>query len=119
MNFIAFTSQAKITRLCDEARALERSDAPIRIGAQLRRDGVQGAERALDRGPIGGGLRSHEVSRRQRDIEGAKPPASSAVDELMRLGEERAGSRSITGSQPGVCQRREDARLVPQRGAPI
>jgi len=106
-----------ITGLCGEACALERSDAPIRIGAQLGREGVQGLERALDRSAVGGGLRSQEVNPRQRDIEGAKPPASSSVDELTRLREERAGSRAITGGQLRVRDRREDARLVPQRGA--
>src|SRR5207248_8916761 len=119
MNFIAFSSQAKLTRLCGEACALERSDAPIRIGAQLGREGVQGLERALDRGAVGGGLRSQEANPRQRDIEGAKPPASSPIDELARLREERAGSRAVTGGQLRVRERREDARLVPQRGAPI
>src|SRR5216117_4099775 len=76
MNFIAFSSHAKLTRLCGEACALERRDAPIRIGAQLGRDGVQRPERALDRGAVGGGLRSQEANPRQRDIEGAEPPAS-------------------------------------------
>src|SRR5256712_2741423 len=102
-----------------EACALERSDAPIRIGAQLCREGLQGLERALDRGAVGGGLRSQEADPRQRDIEGAKPPTSSPIDELTRLGEERAGSRAVTGGQLRVRERREDARLVPQRGAPI
>ena len=102
-----------------EACALERSDAPIGIGAQLGREGVQGLERALDRGAVGGGLRSQEANPRQRDIEGAKPPASSPVDELTRLREERAGSRAVTGGQLRVRERREDARLVPQRGASI
>ena len=101
-----------------EACALERSDAPIRIGAQLGREGVQGLERALDRGAVGGGFRSHEANPGQRDIEGAKPPASSPVDELTRFGEERAGSRAVAGGQLRVRERREDARLVPQRGVP-
>src|SRR5947209_3549674 len=108
-----------ITELCGEACALERSDAPIRIGAQLGREGVQGLERALDRVAVGGGLRSQEANPRQRDIEGAKPPASSPIDELTRLREERAGSRAVTGGQLRVRERREDARLVPQCGAPI
>src|SRR5437773_5650288 len=51
-----------ITGLCGEACALERSDAPIRIGAQLGREGVQGLERALDRSAVGGGLRSQAAS---------------------------------------------------------
>src|SRR5438876_2068369 len=106
-------------RSCGEACALERSDAPIRIGAQLGREGVQGLERVLDRGAVGGGLRSQEANPRQRDIEGAKPPASSPIDELTRLREERAGSRAVTGGQLRVRERREDARLVPQCGAPI
>src|SRR5881296_1898521 len=45
-----------ITGLCGEACALERSDAPIRIGAQLGRE------------TVGGGLRSQEANLRQRDI---------------------------------------------------
>src|SRR5881296_2060672 len=102
-----------------EACVLERSDAPIRIGAQLGREGVQGLERALDRVAVGGGLRSQEANPRQRDIEGAKPPASSPIDELARLRGERAGSRAVTGGQLRVRERREDARLVPQCGAPI
>src|SRR4030095_9043165 len=89
------------------------------MGAELGREGVQGLERSLDRGAIGGRVRSQEVNPRQRDIEGAKPPASSPVDELTRLREERAGSRAVTRNQLGVRERREDARLVPQRGAPI
>src|SRR3989442_14762988 len=81
MNFIALSSQAKFltgyTRhmsftdppavgewlptaqidegLRAETCALERSDAPIRIGAQLGREGVQGIERALDRGAVQAG----------------------------------------------------------------
>src|SRR5438034_3292570 len=82
-----------ITELCGEACALERSDAPIRIGAQLGREGVQGLERALDRGPVGGGLRSQEANPRQRDVEGTKPPASSPIDELTRLREDRKSTR--------------------------
>src|SRR6184192_801419 len=108
-----------ITELVGEACALERSDAPIRIGAQLGREGVQGLERVLDRGPVGGGLRSQEANPRQRDVEGTKPPASSPIDELTRLREERASFRAVTGGQLRVRERREDARLVPQRRAPI
>src|SRR5438093_7592544 len=47
-----------VERRCGEACALERSDAPIRIGAQLGRESVHGLERALHRGAVGGGLRS-------------------------------------------------------------
>src|SRR6266850_4058884 len=130
MNFIALSSwqsvgTTKYTRpMCDgglraEARALERRDAPVRIGAQLGREGLQGFERALDRGAVGVGLRSQETNPGQRDVEGAEPPASSPIDELTRLGEKRAGSRAVTGSEPGIRERREDARLVPQRGAPM
>src|SRR3989475_13085397 len=107
-----------MTELCGEACALERSDAPIRIGAQLGREGVQGLERALDRAAVGGGLRSQEANPRQRDIEGAKPPASSPIDELTRLREERAGSRAGTRGPPPVRQRREGAGPVPPAGAP-
>src|SRR6266850_8202909 len=128
MNFIALSSwqsvgTTKYTRpMCDgglraEARALERRDAPVRIGAQLGREGLQGFERALDRGAVGGGLRSQETHPGQRDVEGAEPPASSPIDELTRLDEKRAGSRAVTSSEPGIRERREDARLVPQRGA--
>src|SRR5882762_8786972 len=107
------------TGLCGEACALERSDAPIRIRAQLGRESVQGPECALDRGAVGGGLRSQEANPRQGDIEGAEPPASSPVDELTRLREERASSRAVTGGQLRVRECREDAWLVPQRGASI
>src|SRR6185295_19837784 len=55
-----------------QACALERSDAAIGIGAQLGGEGVQGLERAFDRGAIGGGLRSEETNPRPGDIEGAK-----------------------------------------------
>src|SRR4029077_6020710 len=44
-----------IAGLGGEACALERRDAPARIGPQLGREGVQGLERALDRGAVGGG----------------------------------------------------------------
>src|SRR2546428_2935311 len=107
------------TGLRGEACGLERSDAPIRNGAQLGREGVQGLERALDRGAVGGGLRSQEANPRQRDIEGAKPPASSPGDELTRLREERAGSRAVTGGQLRVRERREEARLLPPTRAAI
>src|SRR5437867_5543209 len=50
-----------------EARALERRDAPIRIGAQLGREGVHGLQRALHRGAAGGSLRSQEARPRQRN----------------------------------------------------
>ena len=70
-------------------------------------------------GAVGGGLRGQEASPRQRDIEGAEPPASSPIDERTRLREERASARAITGGQLCVRKRREDARFVPQRGAPI
>src|SRR5687767_3694104 len=107
MNFIAFSSlarllrildkihQAAVLQLCGEACALERSEAPIRIGAQLGREGVHGLERALDRSAVGGGLRSQEANPRQCDIEGVEPPAASPIDELTRLGEERAGSQAV------------------------
>src|SRR5919197_3156733 len=117
MNFIAFSSEAKLTGLRGPACALERGDAPIRIGADLGRDGVQGVERAFDRGAIGGRLRRQKANPRQRDVESTKPPASSLLDELTRLGEECARSRPVTGGQLRLRQRREDARLVPQRGA--
>src|SRR2546428_6905948 len=95
-----------------EACALERSDAPIRIGAQLGREGVQGLERALDRGAVGGGLRSQEANPRQRDIEGAEPPASSPIDELTRLSEERAAFPAVTGRQLRGPRRPEGARAL-------
>ena len=106
-----------MTGLSGEACALERSDALIRMGAELGREGVHGLQRSLDRGAIGGRVRSQEANPLQRDIEGAKPPASSPIDEVTRLGEERAGSGAVTGGQLRVRERREDARLVPQRGA--
>src|SRR5437762_9954107 len=105
MNFIAFSSRASPSwrsrqdipgRLLHETSALERSDAPIRIGVELGREGIQGLDRALDRGAVGGGLQSQQVKPRQRDIEGAHPPASSPIDERTRLGEQRAGSRAVT-----------------------
>src|SRR4029453_16568559 len=104
---------------CGEACALERGDAPIGCGAQLGTEDVQGFERALDRGAVRGGLRSEEVNPRQCDVEGAQPPASPPIDELSRLSEERAGCRAVTGGQLRVRERREDARLVPLRGAPM
>src|SRR2546422_246076 len=74
----------------DEAGGPEGSEGPIRIGAQRGREGVQGLERALDGGAVGGGLRSQEANPGQRDIEGAKRPAPGPIDELTRLREERA-----------------------------
>ncbi len=41
-----------------------------------------------------------------------------ALDGLARLGEERAGSGAIAGGPLRVRERRQDARLVPQGGAP-
>src|SRR6185295_17309886 len=74
-------STGSTTGLCGEACALEPRDAPIRIRAQLGRESVQGLERALDRGAVGGGLRRQEANPRQGDIEGGKPPTSSPVDD--------------------------------------
>ncbi len=102
---------------CGEVCALEGREPPIGVRAQLGREGVQGLERALDRDAAGGGLRGQEANSRQRDVEGAKPPATSPLHELTRLGEERAGARAVTGGQLRVRERREDARLVPQCGA--
>src|SRR5262249_48942424 len=99
------------------ASALQRSDAPIRLGTQLRRDGVQGLERALDRWAVGGGLGGQEANPPPRDIESAEPPASPPVDELARLDEERASSRAVAGGQLRVRERCQDAWLVPERGA--
>src|SRR5262245_62918436 len=99
MNFIAASSEAKLTRLCGATRALERSDAPIGIRAQLGREGVQSLERALDRGAVGGLLGSGEVNPRQRDVERAKPRAASPVDELACLREERTGFGVIASGQ--------------------
>src|SRR5260370_6710700 len=48
------STQYRFTELCGEACALERRDAPIKIGAQLGREGGQGLERALDRRAVGG-----------------------------------------------------------------
>src|SRR5690348_9812086 len=119
MNFIASSSQPKLTRLCSEARPLQRSDASVRIGAQLGGEGIQRLERALDRGAVGGLLRSHEVNPRQRDIESAQSPAASPFDELTRLREERTGFGAVTGGQLRVRERRQNSGLVPQRGPPI
>src|SRR5215470_2257453 len=113
MNFIASSSEAKLTHLCREARPLRGNDASIRIGAQLGGEGLQRLERALPRGAVGGLLRSHEVNPRQRDIERAQSPAESPVDELARLGEERTGFGAVTGGQLRVRERRQNARLVP------
>src|SRR6185295_16578710 len=92
-------------RMPREAGSLEGRDAPIGIGAQLGREGVQGFERALDRGAIGGGVGSQEADPRQRDIEGAEPPAPSSVDEVTGLGEKRAGPRAIAGHSLRVRER--------------
>src|SRR5258706_13888240 len=86
MNFIAFSSLAKLldrarldaglhsTGLWGEACALERSDASERIGAQLGGEGVQGLERALDRGAGGGGVRGHKSTPTCRAHESECPP---------------------------------------------
>src|SRR5262245_10046276 len=98
--------------LCGETGTLERSHAPIGIGAKLGREGVQGVECAPDHGTVGGRLRSQEPNPRQCDIEDAQSPASAAADE-------RTGSRPVTARPLRVRERREDARLVPERGAPM
>src|SRR5262245_17733215 len=71
-----------IAGLCGEAGTLDRSHAPIGIGAELGREGVQGIERASDRGTVGGRLRSLEPNPRQCDIEDAQSPATATADEL-------------------------------------
>jgi len=68
--------------LCSETGTLERSHAPIGIGAKFGREGVQGIERASDRGTVGGRFRSLEPNPRQCDIEDAQSPASATADEL-------------------------------------
>src|SRR5437763_19637 len=103
-----------MTGFCGEACALERSDAPIRIGAQLGREGVQGLERARSqcgrrRAPKPGG---EPTPARHSKAPSRQPPPRSTSS---RLREERAGSRS--DHRLRVRDRREDARLVPQRGA--
>src|SRR5262249_10329780 len=52
-------------------------------------------------------------------VQGAEPPAPTLLDEFSSLAEERVGARAVAGGPPGVCERREDARLVPQGRAPL
>jgi len=67
---------------------LERHEAPIRVGAQLGRQGVQGRERAQRVWPGWPDSTGQEANPRQRDVEGAEPPAPSPVDEFTGLREE-------------------------------
>ena len=94
-----------ITGLCGEACALERSDAPIRIGAQLGREGVQGLERALDRSAVGGGLRSQEANLRQRDIR-RRQAASLVLGRRAHASERSAQApEAITGFASSIVAR--------------
>src|SRR3989441_7480238 len=101
-----------------EARALELRHPPVGIGAEFGREGLHGLERALDRGAVRDGLRGKEAHPRQLDVAGAESPALPALDGLARFGEERPGSGAIAGGPLRVRERRQDARLVPQCGAP-
>ena len=94
-----------MTELCGEACALERSDAPIRIGAQLGREGVQGLERALDRSAVGGGLRSQEANPRQRDIR-RRQAASLVLGRRAHASERSAQApEAITGFASAIVAR--------------
>src|SRR3989475_9917194 len=101
-----------------EARALELRHPPVGIGAEFGRKGLQGLERALDRGAVRDGLRGKEAHPRQLDVAGAESPALPPLDGLARFGEERAGAGAIASGPLRVRERRQDARLVPQCGAP-
>src|SRR5439155_2004433 len=101
-----------------EAGPLELRHPPVGIGAQLGGEGLHGLERALDRGAVRDGLRGQEADPRQLDVAGAEPPAASPLDGLARFGEESAGSGAVASGSPRVRERRQDARLVPERGAP-
>src|SRR2546422_1535639 len=101
-----------------EARALELRHPPVGIGAEFGREGLHGLECALDRGAVRDGLRGKEAHPRQLDVAGAESPALPPLDGLARFGEERAGSGAIAGGPLRVRERRQDARLVPQCGAP-
>src|SRR2546426_2869978 len=94
-----------ITGLCGEACALERSDAPIGIGAQLGREGVQGLERALDRSAVGGGLRSQEANPTPARHSKAPSRQPRPRSTSSRLREERAGSEAITGFASAIVAR--------------
>src|SRR2546428_4160890 len=94
-----------MTELCGEACALERSDAPIRIGAQLGREGVQGLERALDRSAVGGGLRSQEANPTPARHSKAPSRQPRPRSTSSRLREERAGSEAITGFASAIVAR--------------
>ena len=102
----------------DEARALELRHPPVGIGAEFGRESLHGLERALDRGAVRDGLRGKEAHSRQLDVAGAESPAPAPLDGLARFGEEGAGSGAIAGGPLRVRERRQDARLVPQCGAP-
>ena len=99
------TPSAGANGLCGEACALERSDAPIRIGAQLGREGVQGLERALDRSAVGGGLRSQEANLRQRDIR-RRQAASLVLGRRAHASERSAQApEAITGFASAIVAR--------------
>src|SRR2546425_5233657 len=101
-----------------EARALGPRHPPGGIGAEFGREGLHGLECALDRGAVRDGLRGKEAHPRQLDVAGAESPALPPLDGLARFGKERAGSGAIAGGPLRVRERRQDARLVPQCGAP-
>jgi hypothetical protein len=96
-----------------EARALKLRHPPVGIGAEFGREGLQGLERALDRGAVRNGLRDEEAHPRQLDVAGAEPPAPPPLDGLARFGEERAGAGAVAGDPLRVREHRQDARLVP------
>ena len=104
-----------MTGLCGEACALERSDAPIRIGAQLGREGRPGTRARSIAVRSEAGSEARRRTHASATFEGAKPPASSSVDELTPQRGARGLPKRSPASRPRSsrgCAARTTARCV-------
>src|SRR5213592_235097 len=135
MNFIASPPPSWTSRSCRPRQDYQAAEIESRDGyarrarssAAMRRYGSEpsSAVRAsTDSSALSIARRSEagsEARRRTHASATSKAPSRQPRPRSTssRASEERAGSRAVTGGQLRVRERREDARLVPQRGAPI